>query len=284
MKLEDSQGRSLSLNVLLVLRFDCNFTIYRLRRWFTMMYMRFVNLNSIFGFQSSFWISFSFANLIGFGFGLEIRIAVSTKGLVDPGEARGVIEKEGSVVIVVEFGAAIVREVVEDVEREVVAAVGDDGVELAKLNPNVESEEMRAHDDWGCESGGAKDDNLGPVGIGGRKTKGCLELVMDFVNFLVEPRNVQPAMTPVLEPILTYEEEAHLPGKLPPRRPRTFVPETQQIKDWPTRYDHWDDDYHIIEQNIQYARHIIHHRVQFRLLNFIVLQPSILLHYDKDRA
>jgi len=115
------------------------------------------------------------------------------------------------VVIVVEFGASIVREVIEDVEREVVAAVGDDGVELAKLNPNVKSEEMRARDDWGCEGGSAEDDDFSPMSVRGRKAEGRLELVMDFVNLLIEPRNVQPAMTPVLEPVLTHEEEAHLP-------------------------------------------------------------------------
>lgn len=183
-----------------------------------------------------------------------------------------------------ELGAAVVGQVVENVEGQFVAAVSDDGVELAQLNPHVEGEQVGTRNDGRRERGGAQDDDLGPVSVRGAESEWRLEFVVHLVDLLVQPLDVQHAMAPVLEPILADEEEAHLPREGPDGRPSGIVAHAQEVEDRPTRNDHRNDDNHVIEQNVLDARHVVHHGVQFRGLNFVLLEPSQLLNYDEQRT
>lgn len=186
--------------------------------------------------------------------------------------------------VVMELGASVAGEIVEEVEWQFVAAVGDDGVKLAQLDPDVEGEEVGTDDDGRGEGGGSEDDNLGPVSVGGAETEGGLELVVDLVDLLVEPLDVQPAMAPVLEPVLADEEEAELPSEGPDRGPFRVVAHAQKVEDRPSRDDHGDDDDDIVEQDVLDARPVVHHGVQLGGLNLVLLQPSHLLYHNEDRA
>ena len=212
----------------------------------------------------------------------DVGIAVCAEELIDPSETGSVVEEKGGVVVVVELGAAIEWEVVEDVEGQVVATVSDDGVELAQLNPDVKGEEVRADDHGWGEGGGAEDDDLGPVRVGSAQAEGCLELVVHLVDLLIQPLDVEHAVTPILEPVLTDEEEGHLPGKFPKRRPRTIVMHTQEVEDRPANHNHRNDHNHIVEEDVQNAGHIVHHRVHLRRLDLVALQPAHLLHNDEN--
>lgn len=217
-------------------------------------------------FLDHFWAIFGFPleteekeeKLIRLGF-CVIGVSEGAKELINPGETRSVVEVEGSVVVVVEFCAAIVREVVKDVEGEVVAAMGDNGVKLSKLNPKVECEEVRAYNDGGSECGSAQNDDLSPVRVGSRKAERRLELVMDLVDALVEPFDVQPAVAPVFKPILANKEETHLPSHFPGGRPGTIVFEAQKVENGPPHDDHGDDHNDIVEKNVQNACHVVGH-------------------------
>ena len=183
-----------------------------------------------------------------------------------------------------ELGASIARKVVEDVERQLIAAVSDDGVKLAQLDPNVEREEMGANDDRGSEGSGSEDDDLSPVRVGSAKTEGSLELVVDLVDLLVEPLDVQPAMTPVLEPVLTDEEEAQLPSEGPKRRPLTIVTHAQEIEDGPSANDHGDDDNDVVEEDVLDTRPVVDHGIQLGGLNLVFLHPAQLLNNDENSS
>lgn len=185
---------------------------------------------------------------------------------------------------VMELGASVAGKIVEEVERQVVATVSDDSVELAQLDPDVEGEEMGTDDDGRSEGGGAEDDDLSPVRVRSGETEGRLELVVNLVDPLVEPLDVQPAVTPVLEPVLSDEEEAHLPSEGPKRRPLRVVSHAKEVEDGPARDDHGDDDDHIVEENVLDASPVVHHGVQLAGLDLVALQPSHLLDDDEDRA
>lgn len=213
---------------------------------------------------------------------LVLRVLESSAELVNPGEARSVVEVEGGMVVVMELGASIAGKIVEEVEGQFVAAVSDDSVELAQLDPDVEGEEMGTDDDGRGEGGGTEDNDLGPVSVRSAETEGRLELVVNLVDPLVEPLDVQPTVAPVLEPVLSDEEEAHLPGEGPKRRPLGVMTHSQKVEDGPARDDHGDDDDHVVEENVLDASPVVHHGVQLAGLDLVLLQPSHLFDDDED--
>ena len=68
------------------------------------------------------------------------------------------------------------------------------------------------------KGGNPEDQDLGPVGIGRRKSNGSMVLMVHAVNLLVTPIVVQKPVDPVIGVILYEKVDQKLRQDLPPRR------------------------------------------------------------------
>lgn len=133
---------------------------------------------------------------------VAVVLAVCLQQFVPPSEGGGVVPDKVHVVEVVETSAGVERDQVERVQRNVVTTVDIDGLHQTEGDPGPEEEHVVAEDHDANEEASPEDDRLSGVSVFCLHAKRSSELMVDFVDVLVDPAVMQYAMKEIVPGIL----------------------------------------------------------------------------------
>lgn len=215
--------------------------------------------------------------------------SLGVQDLVPPPEAGSVVANELLVVEIVVVGTGPEGEEVPQAPREVVTAVGIDGLDETEENPRVHGEEVEVVgevDPDGGRADGAETENHDFDGrrVLGGETEGSRVVVVELVDGLIERAVVKRPMGEIVPGILHDEEDADLVGHLPHRGERHAIVHSAPGRDGMEEPDLREFDGEVAEEDNESAVSLFLQAGSFQLSQKSWLARSILWRKDGTMA